>query len=224
MTPRRRGPLLHVALALAGALAALPGRAAPVDTRQGAEPDAAQGGRWLLRARGLKLDPGIHDTIGLFVTVEPLRFTELDLSWFATRQLAFELAVTVPQRHAVKSAGFEVGQLRQLPPTLLAQWHFGAASGSARLRPYVGAGISWTRVSNLRFSPGTDPVLQATVRNNSIGPVLALGLDLALDGRWSINLDAKALQLRTDLAGGQSAFGEFKVRPVVLGAGLGLRF
>jgi len=175
---------------------------------------------WLLRARALHLDPGIRDTIGLFVSVEPRTFTELDLSWLATPQLALELAVTVPQTHTVRSAGFEVGRLRQLPPTLTLQFHVPTRFG----RLYLGAGASYTLVSNLRFAPQYSNTLQPSVRNHSVRPVLQLGLDVPVTAGLSLNVDVKRMQLATDLSRFGPQPGDFKVRPTLAGLGLALRF
>lgn len=187
---------------------------------------SAQGqddGRWQLRARAVHLNPGIHDTIGLFVSVTPLRFTEVDVTWFIRPEWAVEFALTVPQPHAVLSAGFEVGQLRQLPPTLMLQYHVGALA-QWRLHPYVGAGINYVLVDNLRFTPDVATQLQATVRNRSIAPAFGAGVDVRLAGGWFFNLDVKRMQLKTELNNIDPAFGEFKVRPWLTSVGLGLRF
>jgi outer membrane protein len=177
-------------------------------------------GDWLLRARALHLDPGITDTIGLYVTVAPLRFTELDLSWFFRPDWAVEFALTVPQAHSVQSAGFEVGQLRQLPPTLLLQYHL----SGWRVRPYAGAGINYVLVDNLRFTPDLAPQLQATVRNRSIALAYGAGIDVPLGRGWVFNLDVKRLQLKTRLNSVDPIFGEFKVEPLLTSVGFGLRF
>lgn len=187
---------------------------------------SAQGsddGRWLLRARALHLNPGIHDTIGLYVSVTPLRFTEIDVTWFLRPEWALEFALTVPQAHSVQSAGFEVGQLRQLPPTLMLQYH-ATQFAAWRVRPYLGAGLNYVQVDNLRFTPDVATQLQASVRNRSVGWAVGAGIDVSLGGGWVFNLDVKRTQLKTELKNVDAAFGEFKVRPLLTSAGFGLRF
>lgn len=209
--------LLLAVLWMAGTCRDAWAQAAPAPAEAGTTQDAST---WTLRVRHLRLDPDIVDTIGLFVGVEPLTFTELDLTWSPRRDVGIELAITWPQTHRVLSAGFEVGRLRQLPPTLVLLWR----PVGGRVRPYVGAGFSYTQVSNLRFAPEYSATLQPTVRNHSLGGVLAVGLDVGWAGRWSFNLDAKRLQLKTDLARVGDLPGEFRVRPLLLSAGLGFRF
>jgi outer membrane protein len=173
-----------------------------------------------VRLRTLDVSTGIEDGIGLFITLEPTRFTELSLTWFARPSWAIELAATVPQSHSVKSAGFEVGQLRQLPPTLVLQYHF----TGWRVRPYLQAGISYTLVSNLRFAPAVQSQLQPTLRNRSIGPVWGLGAELPLAGGWSMNADFKQLKLATDIEALAPGLGYFRVKPRLASVGLGYRF
>lgn len=216
-------PVGQPAFALALALAlALPCRGAEVpaavDAGAAGSPDSAWS--WQLRVRQLRLDPRIVDTIGLFVSVEPLGFTQLDLTWWPRPDIGLEVALTLPQAHRVLSAGFEVARLRQLPPTLVLLWQ----PGRARVRPYLGAGLSYTRVSNLRFAPAYSATLQPTPRNHSLGAVLAFGVDITLAGRWSLNFDAKRLRIQTDLDRVGDLPGDFRVRPWLSGVGLGLRF
>ena len=204
--------------ALAAAVSSSALAQAPPSAPAGAA--ASPRGEGQLRLRSLHLRPNIHDTIGLFVDVEPLGFTELDLTWSPHPGLGIELALTWPQTHRVRSAGFEVGRLRQLPPTLVLLRQFQAGP----LRPYLGGGLSYTLVSNLRFAPEFSATLQPAVRNHSVGWVLAAGIDWALPGPWSLNVDAKRLQLKTDLGRVGDLPGDFRVRPVLWSLGLGWRF
>lgn len=183
----------------------------------------AAAGDWQLRARLLDASPGIDDGIGLFVTVEPLRFTELALAWQAAPRWVVELAVTLPHERSVKSAGFEVGRLRQLPPTLSAQYRPGPFFGG-RLQPYVTAGISYTVVDNLRFNPDLQAALQPTLRNRSVGPVWGFGVELPLAARLSFHVDWKQLSLATDIEALGPGVGYFRVKPRYTGIGLGWRF
>lgn len=180
-------------------------------------------GSWQLRARLLELSPGIDDGIGLFVTVEPLRFTELALAWQPAARWSVELAVTVPQGHSVRSAGFEVGRLRQVPPTLVLQYRPPPLFGG-RLQPYLSAGVSYTVVDNLRFNADLQAALQPTLRNHSVGPVWGFGAELPLTPHLSFVVDWKQLRLATDIEALDPGVGHFRVSPRYTGIGLGWRF
>ncbi len=58
--------------------------------------------------------------------------------------------------------GAKIGTLKHLPPTLLAQYHF---TNLGAFKPYVGAGINYTRFSSVssfrgrRFEPSEEKQL-----------------------------------------------------------------
>ena len=125
--------------------------------------------------------------------------------------------LTVPQKQKVTSsvAGY-LGTLKHLPPSLLAQYHFTQFNG---FKPYVGAGINYTRFSSVKLLGGA-----ADVQRNSWGGALQLGVDIALNQQWSLNFDVKKLYLNTDVSVGGVQQGNFKIDPVLVGVGLGYRF
>ena len=138
---------------------------------------------------------------------------EVDVSYFFTPNFAAELILTYPQKHDVRLGGTKIGSVKHLPPTLLAQYHF---TGLGAFKPYVGAGVNYTRFSGVDIAGGA-----LTVKKNSWGPALQLGFDYALDKHWSLNLDVKKVYIDTTVSGG---VGRFKVDPVLVGLGVGYRF
>lgn len=180
----------------------------------------ADAGSFLLRLRSLHVDPGIDDGIGLYITLEPRRFEEIDLTWFPRPEWGIELSATFGRTHSVKSAGFEVARLRQLPPTLVLQYHF----TGWRVQPYVQAGISYTLISNLRFAPDLQATLQPTLRNRSVGPVWGVGVEVPLARGFSLNVDWKQLKLKTDIEALGAGVGYFRVEPRLTSIGIGYRF
>ena len=113
----------------------------------------------------------------------------------------------------MRLGGTQIGSVKHLPPTLLAQYHF---TGLGAFKPYVGAGVNYTRFSGVDIAGGA-----LTVKKNSWGPALQLGFDYALDKHWSLNLDVKKVYIDTTISGG---VGRFKVDPVLVGLGVGYRF
>jgi outer membrane protein len=173
-----------------------------------------QDGKWMVRARAVHLDSSNGGAAGAAgVSVNDKWIPELDISYFFTPNLAAELILTYPQKHDVRLNGAKIGTLKHLPPTLTAQYHF---TNLGAFKPYVGAGINYTRFSSVDILNGA-----LTVKKNSWGPALQVGFDYALDKNWSINLDVKKVYIDTEVSGG---FGKFKVDPVLVGVGLGYRF
>ena len=177
-------------------------------------------GSWLVRARALHLDSANKDSTGLGLSVNNKVFPEFDISYFLSPNLALELVLTYPQKHDVRSNGADIGTLKHLPPTLSLQYHF---TGMA-VRPYVGVGLNYTRFSNVEFQPAVVAALAPTVKKNSVGLALGAGVDVPMGGGWVFNVDVKKVKIETDVSSFGSKAGTFKVDPLLVSVGAGLRF
>ncbi|MDR2129362.1 MAG: outer membrane beta-barrel protein [Burkholderiaceae bacterium] len=173
-------------------------------------------GSWLVRARAVHLDSANKDSTGLGLTINNKWLPEVDFTYFLNSNLAAELILTVPQKHKVYSFGSKIGTLKHLPPTLTVQYHF---TNLGALKPYVGAGVNYTRFSAVHVLDGV-----ATVKKNSFGPALQAGLDFAIAPNVYLNLDVKKVWIKTDVKAGGVKVGRFKVDPVLVGLGVGYRF
>lgn len=182
----------------------------------------AQESPWQLRARAVHIDTANHaDPVGGIGAADRIHVSnktipELDISYFFTPQLAAELILTYPQKHAVRLDGTRIGSLRHLPPTLTLQYHF--APGQA-LRPYVGAGVNYTRLSRVRLLDGA-----GGLENDSWGLAAQAGIDFRIAPQWSLNVDIKKVQIRSDVFVGGARASAVKVDPLLLGIGVGYRF
>ena len=198
-------------LALAAAAAAF----APLATF------AQDTGDWLVRVRALHLDSANKDSTGLNLSVNNKTFPEVDISYFFTPNLAAELVLTYPQKHTLSSNGNKIGTVKHLPPTLSLQYH---VTGLGGWRPYVGAGLNYTRFSSVNFDPAVVTALAPTIKRNSFGASLQVGADVQVGGGWLLNLDVKKVQIATDVRSFGAKAGEFKIDPVLVSVGVGKRF
>lgn len=197
-------PVLALSLALAGSQA------------------LAQESNWMVRVRAVHIDPanqsaplagsGAADRIHVASKTIP----EVDISYFLTPHLAAELILTYPQKHDVTLDGARIGSFRHLPPTLTAQYHFAPQS---TVNPYVGAGLNYTRISRVKLLDGA-----ADLENDSWGLALQAGVDIRLDARWSLNLDVKKVNIRSDVMVGGAKASSVKVDPLLFGLGVAYRF
>ncbi len=122
-------------------------------------------------------------------------------------------------KHDVTSSGANIGNAKVLPPTLTLQYHFNPDSGA--FRPYVGAGVNYTRFYDINLLNGA-----ATVEKNSWGGALQIGADFPINKTLFFNVDIKKIWIDTDVkltATGATA-AHFKINPVVIGLGLGMKF
>lgn len=173
-------------------------------------------GPWMVRARAVHLDSvnGDGTNLGLGLSINNKWMPEVDISYFLDKNVALELVLTVPQKHTVYSNGTDIGSLKHLPPTLMVQYHF-PMSG---FKPYVGAGLNYTRFSSVNLPAPVD------IERSSWGPALQAGVDIPLSGNLYLNLDVKKVYIRTDVSVAGANRGTFKIDPVLFGVGLGWRF
>lgn len=182
----------------------------------------AQETPWMVRARAVYLDPadksapvagtGAADRI----TVSNKTIPEVDISYFVTPNIAAELILTYPQKHSVYLDGAKIGTFKHLPPTLSLQYHF---APGADIQPYVGAGVNYTRISGVDLLAG-----KGGLEKDSFGLSLQAGVDFKLDKNWSINLDVKKVQIRSDVTISGAKASDVKVDPLLIGVGVGYKF
>ena len=177
-----------------------------------------QDGKWQVRVRAVHLESDNGGAAGAAgVSINDKVIPELDISYYFTPNFAAELVLTYPQKQDVRLNGAKIGSLKHLPPSLMAQYHF---TNFGAFKPYVGAGINYTRFSSVKDTVGID----WDVKRNSWGGALQVGFDYALDKNWSLNFDIKKVYIDTDVSVGGANVGKFKVDPLLVGVGVGYRF
>lgn len=181
----------------------------------------AQQGPWLVRVRAVNLDSANKDSTGLNLSINNKVIPEVDFSYFFTPQIAAELVLTYPQKQTIRSNGADIGSLRHLPPTLTAQYHF---TNFGAFKPYVGAGLNYTRFSSVKFSPAVQTALQPSLSRNSFGFAVQAGFDYEFMKNTYFNFDVKKVGIRTDVSSAGTGVGTFKVDPWLIGVGIGRRF
>jgi len=182
----------------------------------------AQETPWQVRARAVHLNPADKSDpiLGVgpsdLISVSSKTIPEVDISYFFTPNISAELVLTYPQKHTVYIDGESVGTFKHLPPTLLAQYHF---TPSSQVSPYVGVGVNWTTFSKNKILDGA-----GSLEHDSFGLALQAGLDYKLDKNWSLNVDIKKVQIRSDVLLAGTKVSKVKVDPVLFGVGVGYRF
>ena len=181
----------------------------------------AQESPWMVRFRATNLDmanktTGTVATLG--VNANDKTIPEVDVTYFFNKNVAAELILTVPQKQTVYAGPNTLGTFKHLPPTLLAQYHFTDFNG---FKPYVGAGINYTKISSVNLSYGG----ALSLDSHSWGGALQAGVDIPLDKNWSLNFDVKKIYIKSDVyAADGSNLGTLKLNPVAASVGIGYRF
>ena len=181
----------------------------------------AQEGPWMVRVRAVNLDPANTDSTGLGLAINSKVIPEVDISYFFTPNIAAELVLTVPQKHTIRSNGAAIGSLKHLPPTFTLQYHF---TGMDAIKPYVGAGVNYTRFTSVNFTPAVVAGLGPTLSADSFGFALQAGVDIAIAKNMVLNFDVKKVQIKTNVNSFGAKVGSLKVDPWLVGMGIGWRF
>ncbi|KMN82305.1 membrane protein [Chromobacterium sp. LK11] len=160
---------------------------------------------------------------GLNVDAKDAWAPEVDFTYMITNNIGAELILATTRHEITTNAFGSAGKVSVLPPTLTLQYHF---MPDATFRPYVGAGINYTRFYNdgLRAAAANTNL---SVKKNSWGPALQLGADYAINKNWFVNLDVKKIWIKTDVTADQlggAKLGELKIDPWVFGIGFGTKF
>lgn len=178
-------------------------------------------GDWIVRLRATYLQSANKDSTGLGLSINDKTLPELDITRFFTPEIAAELVLTYPQKQTISAGGTPIGSLKHLPPVLSLQYHF---TQFKTWRPYLGAGVNYTRFSDVRFDAATTTALHPSIKRNSFGAALQAGVDVPVADGWLVNVDVKKVQIATDVSSSGAKVGTFKVDPWLFSLGLGKRF
>lgn len=176
---------------------------------------SAEAGDWLARLRVIQVNPDEKSSLPIGVSNETT--LDLDFSYFLTRNLALELVLAY-RGFDVSLSGANIGNVKLLPPTLTLQYHF---LPQGTFRPYVGAGVNYTRFSNRGLAGGT-----LEVGKDSFGGALGAGFDFDLSKNFFLNVDVKKVWIGTDVKAKATGATVTKldIDPWIFGVGVGLRF
>jgi len=170
---------------------------------------------------GTQID--VKDATAAFATV----------TYMLTDNVAVQTFLGGPYRHDIVGAGSiagvgKIGEVRQISPTVMAQYRFFDAK--SMFRPYVGLGVTYAYFFKEQGSgtltaltnPGGPPT--QVDADNAWGLSPQLGAIVAFNDRWFADLTVIKTFLKntTHLSTGQSI--EAKLNPLTFGLTLGYRF
>lgn len=197
-----------------------------------AEPIGPDTSRWTIRAGLTTLT--LADRIDLSVGGAPFPGADLStyehhtptvqVGYFLTRHFAANLIVGFPPTIDVFGGG-TIGALPMLgrvtygPAALTLQYH---PIRHGRIRPYVGAGLSYMIVFDT-----DDGAFQELEVENDLGPAFDAGVDFMVNSRWGLFIDVKKALLRPRSTGtfnGLAVVGDTRLDPWAFSAGAVFRF
>ena len=166
-----------------------------------------------------KSDNGSLAAGALDVDVDSNWRPTITAEYFVNDNLGIELLAAVPFKHDIKLNGLDAGAITHLPPTLSLQYHF---NPDARVSPYLGAGVNFTWI----YSEDSAGPIAGTDLNldNSWGLAAHAGIDFKMDNNWFVGIDARWLDIDSDVSVDGAAVGTVNVDPLVYGFYFGKRF
>lgn len=132
-------------------------------------------------------------------------------------KMGVELLAALPFKHDIALNVENLASTKHLPPTLTLQY-YPLGGTQARVQPYIGAGINYTRFSDEQLAIGELDL------DDSWGLAGQLGIDLLIDDNWALNAAAWYLDIDTDATVNGAAEGSVEIDPIVVMAGLSYRF
>ncbi|UDM05923.1 outer membrane beta-barrel protein [Halomonas sp. NyZ770] len=164
-----------------------------------------------------KSDNGALANGALAVDVQDKTDFAFTLGYRFHDKVGVELLAALPFKHDIALNGENLASTKHLPPTLTLQY-YPLGGTQARVQPYIGAGINYTRFSDEQLAIGELDL------DDSWGLAGQLGIDLLIDDNWALNAAAWYLDIDTDATVNGAAAGTVEIDPIVIMAGLSYRF
>ncbi|MRT11029.1 outer membrane protein OmpW [Enterobacteriaceae bacterium RIT711] len=191
---------------------------------------AHQQGEFFMRAGSATVRPteGSDNVLGMGgFSVSNNTQLGLTFDYMVTDNIGIELLAATPFRHRVGLGPTgDLATVRQLPPTLMAQWYFGDAK--SKVRPYIGAGINYTTFFDADFNQtGKDAGLSDLSVKDSWGAAGQVGLDYMVNDNWLLNMSVWYMDIDTEVkfkAGGEQQNIKTRIDPWVFMFSAGYRF
>ena len=133
--------------------------------------------------------------------------------YFVADNLGIEVLASLPFKHDIAIDGLgTVGEAKHLPPTVSLQYHF----GQGKVKPFVGAGVNYTKF----FSEETSGALEGADLELSASWGLAAhaGVDFKVGDKGAIRVDARWIDIDSDVSVEGQDLGTVNIDPLVYGA------
>jgi len=187
---------------------------------------------WEIRLRAVYLDPANHSDAyaPLAIPADAIHINskwlpDLDIEYYFAPHWSSELVLTYPQSQTVTveqsalGGPANIGTFKHLPPTLTVKYGF---MPDAAFRPYIGAGLNVTYISDVNLAVPTVGTLD--LDHWSVGPAAQIGFDWKIADHWFFNADAKWAMIRSDVSFEGTKISQARIDPWLLGVGFGYRF
>jgi len=168
---------------------------------------ALEEGDWLMRLGVASVMPNddsgeVTDVPGSGVTVDDATSVGVTFTYMVSPNVGVELLGALPFEHDITGTGtidgLAIGSTKQLPPTLVGQYHFQPQSN---VRPYIGAGLNYTTFFDEDADAEVEAVLGGPTTlslDDSVGVAVVGGVDVDMNDDWFFNASAWYMQIDTE--------------------------
>lgn len=180
--------------------------------------NAAEPSNWILRVGAHDVDPKSNNHA--VVNVGSATSLTFNLTRMLDEHWGVELLAALPFQHDVNlNTGGKAAEVKHLPPTLSAQYHF---APDARFQPYVGVGLNAT----IFFDEHTSGALagQKLSLGTSFGAAAQLCMDVAVSENWSLNADVRWIDIDSRARLDGTSLGTVSIDPLTFGLSVGYHF
>jgi outer membrane protein len=179
---------------------------------------AADESPWTLHFGGHIVDPK-SDTgqlAGMKATVSKSTRPTFSVEYRFAPGWTMEALAALPFQHEVRLDGTRSVSVKQLPPVVGVNYHF--LEGHT-VSPFIGAGVNYTYFFDKK---GRNALEGTRIKmDNSWGAAGHAGVDIRLDDRWSLTVDARYINIDTKVKVNGAKVGTAHIDPWVYGFSFG---
>ncbi len=168
---------------------------------------------------GIGIPPGADAQTGDATTLIVVYERMLNANVGAEIVLGIPPKVTARATGSVAFLGDNVLSAKNVAPTFLVNYHFGKPGDT--WRPYVGAGVNYTRFVSIKSS-----LAPSVEMSDSVGLVVQAGIDYAVARDWGLFASVARVDVKSDLVAVASTVLTTTIdfRPVTYSAGFYYKF
>ncbi|KWS04469.1 Outer membrane protein W precursor [Lysobacter capsici AZ78] len=144
----------------------------------------------------------------------------ITFEYFIRENLGIEVLAATPFKHDIEIKGLgKVGSTKHLPPVISLQYHW---NSRGTVSPFVGVGINYTTFFSEKTSGplrGNDLKLE-----DSVGVAAHVGIDFIITERSAIRVDARWIDIESDVELNGEKIGKADIDPAVYGLAYVMKF
>jgi outer membrane protein len=176
---------------------------------------------WLVHIGAHMVDPesDTGNLAGIRASTTRSMRPSVSVEYLLTPSWSIEALAALPFKHDVRLGGNQAVSVKQLPPVFGVNYRFVAGR---RVSPFVGVGVNYTHFFDAKGHNSLDGA-HVTLKD-SWGIAWHGGFDIALDPRWMLTVDARWIDIESNVKVGGTGVGTAHIDPWVYGVSVGYRF